>query len=78
MGWVNSERYDVEAKVDGSLADQLIKLSTDQRMVEDRLTLQALLADRFKLLLRRGSAEGSSVYVLVIAENGSKLQLTRL
>jgi bla regulator protein blaR1 len=74
MGWVNSERYDVEAKVDGSLADQLSKLSTDQRMAEDRLMLQALLADRFKLLLRRGNAEGSSVYALVIAENGSKLQ----
>lgn len=74
MGWVNSERYDVEAKVDGSLAEQLSKLSTDQRMAEDRLMLQALLADRFKLLLRRGNAEGSSVYALVIAENGSKLQ----
>jgi bla regulator protein BlaR1 len=74
MAWVTSERYDVEATVDASLADRLSKLSTEQRMDQDRLMLQALLADHFKLLLRRGNAEGSPVYALVIAENGSKLQ----
>ena len=43
--WVNSETYDIEAKVDGADAAELEKLSGDQR----KLMLQAFLGDRFKL-----------------------------
>ena len=43
--WVNSERYDIEAKVDSSDAAKLKDLKPRQRMQ----MLQPLLADRFQL-----------------------------
>jgi|SRR5208283_1551698 len=71
--WLNSERYDIEAKTDSSVADELGKLSEDKRNVERRRMLQALLTDRFKLALHRETKE-LAVYALVIAENGPKLR----
>src|SRR6267154_1704960 len=32
--WVNSDKYDIEAKVDSTVADQLRKLSEEQRKLE--------------------------------------------
>ncbi len=71
--WLDTERYDVDAKIDSSLADELQKLTFDQRMVEDQRMLQALLVDRFKLTLHRETKE-LPLYALVIAKNGPKLQ----
>ncbi|MGC2171800.1 MAG: M56 and DUF3738 domain-containing protein [Candidatus Sulfotelmatobacter sp.] len=71
--WVKSEQYDIEAKVDQSAADELGKLSEDQRNVATQRMLQALLVDRFKLTLQREAKE-LPVYALVIAKNGPKLQ----
>jgi bla regulator protein blaR1 len=71
--WVNSERYDIEAKIDKSVADDLQKLSPDQRFIERKRMLQALLTDRFKLTLHRETKE-LPVYELVIANSGSKIQ----
>jgi bla regulator protein BlaR1 len=71
--WLNSEKYDIEAKMDSSVADELRKLDEDQRRLERRRMLQALLADRFKLTLHRETKE-LPVYSLVIAKNGPKLQ----
>ncbi len=51
--WLNSEKYDIEARMDSSVTDGLQKISEDQRRVEKRRMLQALLADRFKLMLHR-------------------------
>ena len=39
--------------MDSSVTDGLQKISEDQRRVEKRRMLQALLADRFKLMLHR-------------------------
>src|SRR6266576_3981155 len=55
--WINAEKYDLEAKMDGSVADELRKLGEDQRTLERQRMLQALLADRFKLTLHRESKE---------------------
>ena len=71
--WANSEQYDIEAKMDRSVADQLQKHSEEQQKVERDLMLQALLADRFRLSLHRASKE-LPVYALVIAKNGPKLR----
>ena len=71
--WLNSERYDIEARMDSAVADGLRKLSEDQRNVERRRMLQALLADRFKLTLHRETKQLGG-YVLVIARNGPKLK----
>jgi bla regulator protein BlaR1 len=70
--WVNSEKYDVEAKLDGSAAEKLQKLGPDQRKLETQQMLQALLAERFRLKLHRETRE-LPVYALIIAKSGSKL-----
>ena len=68
--WLNSDRYDVEAKAAaGAVPADLSTKARDDRI---RLMLQVLLADRFKLALRRESSE-RSVYGLVVTKNASKL-----
>jgi len=61
-GWIESERYDIEAKVPpGSTRPQFI------------LMLQNLLADRFKVTLHKDTKE-FSVYELTVAKDGPKLK----
>jgi uncharacterized protein (TIGR03435 family) len=70
--WVDSERYNIEAKEPDSFAQELPKLAPAQRAAQLRLMVQSLLADRFKLKLRHESKE-LPVYALVVAKNGPKL-----
>ena len=59
--WLNSERYDINAKVpDGAPKEQIPAM------------LQALLADRFQMTAHRETKE-QSVYVIVVGKNGPKL-----
>jgi len=51
----------------------LEKLPPEQRILQVRLRVQSLLADRFKLLVRDETKE-IPVYALVIAKNGPKLR----
>jgi uncharacterized protein (TIGR03435 family) len=60
-GWINTERWDIEAKPAGN---------TDPKHMW--LMLQALLADRFKLALRRETRE-QPVYELRPAKGGLRL-----
>jgi uncharacterized protein (TIGR03435 family) len=71
--WLNSERYDIEAKIDGSVADDFKKLTADQRRLERARMLQKLLADRCKLTVHIETRE-LPVYALVVAKNGPKFQ----
>jgi uncharacterized protein (TIGR03435 family) len=71
--WLDSEKYDVEARMENSVANRLGEMSEDQLNVERRRMLQALLADRFKLTLHRQTTQ-LGVYVLVVAKNGPKLE----
>jgi uncharacterized protein (TIGR03435 family) len=71
--WINSERYDIEAKEPDSVVEELPKLPPEQRRKVLRSMVQSLLADRFKLKLTRGTKE-MPVYALVVAKNGPKLQ----
>jgi uncharacterized protein (TIGR03435 family) len=71
--WLQSERFDIEAKMDSAVADEIRKLDPDQRMAARQHMLQALLADRFKLTIHRETKE-LPVYALVVAKNGPKLQ----
>jgi len=72
--WLNSdsERYDVEAKMDSSAVDEDLKLRRPQRLLARRRMLQALLEDRFKLTLHHETKD-LPVFALVIAKNGPKL-----
>jgi uncharacterized protein (TIGR03435 family) len=71
--WLNTERYDVRAKVDKSALDDSKNFGQGQGDPEQRRMLQALLADRFKLAVHRETG-AIPVYDLVLAENGPKLQ----
>jgi len=71
--WIKSDRYDIDAKEEDSMAAELEKLPPEQRAEQIRLMLQSLLADRFKLSLTHTTRE-LPVYALVIAKTGPKLQ----
>lgn len=62
-GWIDSERYDIDAKTDGAAtgADPML------------LMLQTLLESRFRLRFHRESQE-ESVYLLTPAKNGLKMK----
>jgi uncharacterized protein (TIGR03435 family) len=66
--------YDVDAKMDEATADALQKLSPDDRKVARQQMLQALLADRFKLLVHRETKELPTYSLFVGKNNGTKLQ----
>lgn len=77
-GWINSERFDIEAKPESGSAGEKdpFKLNDDEREAlfqQQRERVQSLLADRFNLKLHRESKE-LPVYALVVAKNGPKLQ----
>ena len=72
-GWVNSERYDIDAKEPDSIAQELEKLPLEQRRQLGESMLQSLLADRFQLKLTRGTKD-MPAYALVVAKGGPKLQ----
>jgi bla regulator protein BlaR1 len=72
--WVNSERYDINAKVPDSIVAEAVarKLTRTQQLDQVRLMLQSLLADRFKLKLSHETKE-LPVYTVVLAKGGLKL-----
>jgi uncharacterized protein (TIGR03435 family) len=71
--WLNTERYDVEARMGSSAADELRKAISDQSEPEDKRMLQALLSDRFKLAVHR-ETKLIPVYELVLAGDGPNLR----
>jgi uncharacterized protein (TIGR03435 family) len=65
-GWLESERYDITAKVPpGTTKEQF------------NVMLQNLLIERFKIELHRDQKE-VSIYTLTVGKNGSKLKETTL
>lgn len=71
--WLNTEYFNVEAKVDSSTIEKLRKLTSEQRGVEQQPMLQALLAGRFNLTIHHETKE-LPVYALVVAKGGPKIQ----
>jgi uncharacterized protein (TIGR03435 family) len=71
-GWIKSDLYDINAKVDDSLVEgDWKKLTFDQQWDQVMLMLQSLLIDRFKLRLRHEAKE-LPVYAVVLAKRGPK------
>jgi uncharacterized protein (TIGR03435 family) len=69
--WVRSSVYDIEATApSGSITPQASQAERRQKV---RLMLQALLADRFKMAVRRQTTE-RAVYAITVAKGGPKLQ----
>jgi uncharacterized protein (TIGR03435 family) len=71
--WASAEQFDVDAKMDASVADAFQKLTPDERKAARQQMLQSLLADRFKLQVHR-EMRTLSVYYLVIAKGGLKMK----
>ena len=74
--WLDSTRFDIEAKMDDSVADHLRTLAHGPRRLETQAMFQQLLADRFKLAVHWETRE-LPVYALAVAKKGSKLQPTK-
>jgi uncharacterized protein (TIGR03435 family) len=70
--WINTDKYDINAKVDDGLYEQLQKLPQKLHEHQTNLMLQSLLADRFKLQITRKTTD-LPVLVLAAASQGPKL-----
>jgi bla regulator protein BlaR1 len=66
-GWIDNDRYDVEARIDESLVATFGRMSNEQQKELTSLMMQSLLADRFKLKVHFESRE-LPVYALVVAK----------
>jgi uncharacterized protein (TIGR03435 family) len=73
--WVKSEFYDVEAKVDHSVAEHVHQLSFDQRLIQYHRMLQTVLADRFKLTFHCETKE-LPVYALIVVKEKKGSQIS--
>jgi len=76
-GWIDSARYDIEAKGNGPAISEadLIRMTDAQRNRFQRdmhAKLRALMTDRFQLKVYRETRE-IPVYTLVVAKNGPKI-----
>lgn len=71
--WIDSEHWDINAKVDDSLVAQLEKLTHHEQQAQQALMIRSLLLDRFKLQVARSTKE-SNVLALVVAKGGPKLK----
>jgi len=74
--WLNSERFDIVAKVDDATAERMKSFSDEQESNFLRQLVQQLLADRFKLVVHWETKE-FPVYAIVVAKNGPKLKKSK-
>jgi len=74
-GWIrsNDDTYDIDAKPDERAMQGL---SARTRADQMRVMLQTLLAERFKLAIRR-ETKNLPVYTLGVGKNGAKLQKSK-
>ena len=71
-GWVDSDYFDLNAKMDESTMEMLNKLPPEQARQTRLRMLQAVLAERFQLAVHFETKQ-LPVYNLVVAKNGPKL-----
>ena len=70
--WIDSDRYDIDAKAEDAVIEKMRKLPRDQARKQSGMMLQSLLAERFGLQVSHGTKE-LPVFALVVAKNGPKL-----
>ncbi|MGH9407667.1 MAG: TIGR03435 family protein [Terriglobia bacterium] len=75
--WVNSEKFDINAKEEDAFAQKMRTMPFDQAGAQVRLMVRSMLADRFKLKVTQETKD-LPVYALVVAKNGPKLTLSKL
>lgn len=75
--WINSDEYDIDAKLDDAQVAAMQKASGLNQILQIRRMAQGLLSDRFKLAVNDTTVI-RPVYNLVVAKGGPKLQRTNL
>lgn len=70
--WVDTEKFDIEAKAEDSQVEALRKLPLNDRLYQWQLMVQSLLEKRFRLKVSYETRE-LPVYALVVAKDGPKL-----
>jgi uncharacterized protein (TIGR03435 family) len=71
--WLDTTMFDIDAKSDSAVDDQLHALPTEQARHQKQLMVQALLADRFQLKAHQETRE-LPVFTLVVAKGGPKFK----
>lgn len=71
-GWMQSEMFVVEAKMDPDIMEAMQKLPAEKRRIARQHMLQVLLRDYFKVVVRTEIREVPA-YDLVVAKKGPKL-----
>jgi len=71
-GWANTTFFNIDATADPSIDAQLKGLSSDAGRKQKEKMVQALLADRFRLVMHTETRE-LPIYELVVAKGGAKL-----
>lgn len=71
-GWIDSDHYDVDAKIGSEAAAALEQMPEEQRRTQMNLRLQTLLADRFRLKVHFESKQ-EPVFAIVAGKDGPKL-----
>jgi uncharacterized protein (TIGR03435 family) len=72
-GWIDSTTFDIEAKSDSVVDEQMASLPPEQAKEQKREMVRSLLADRFKLAVHT-ETRTMPVYALVVAKGGAKLK----
>ena len=70
--WLNSSRFDIQAKASASFSDTLHNLPSAQGKLAKQQMLRSLLASRFKLDAHPETRE-LPIFALVVEKNGPKL-----
>jgi bla regulator protein blaR1 len=74
--WINSDKWDIDAKEPDALAEQRRNLSVIQQRQKVGLLVQALLTDRCRLKVTHEVRE-LPIYALVVAKRGPKLRAAK-
>ncbi len=74
-GWVMSDMWSIEAKMEPEIMEAMQKLAPEKRRIARQHMLQVLLRDYFKVVVRT-EIRDVPAYDLVVAKKGSKLTPT--
>jgi uncharacterized protein (TIGR03435 family) len=72
-GWIDKNRYDIDARVSDADFQKLNNLPVDQAEDQIRLMLQSVLADRCRLKVSY-QVKMLPIYALVVAKGGAKIR----
>jgi uncharacterized protein (TIGR03435 family) len=72
--WIKNDAFELQGKMDADTAQAFAKLSTASQKVARQHMLQVLLADYFKLKIHIETTE-VPIYELVVAKNGSRMEI---